>query len=529
MGSTFGRFGAAVALALGAIAVPAVATAAPGPGTFTKISTPSHTLTYHWVDGAANHLHISGTTSNDVTSVDLICVYLQPTGNPSVTTLANAVPVTAGSFGRTVTIPQLIVNCRLRALPTGEPTTGYLGAYAGPIMYMWGAETMKDAGTPYAWTGVGENTALIGIAGSAGQCGTDAIAALPSPSLRLESALIACFEALPAGNVTSSGTPNASSVKIDGHNAYVPSVVHGWRQTPQSLTVTQTALSVSATRNSAGDITFVDREPFVRCSVSDAYPPTTASCPAMVATGVTLVRTLSWIRSGHQFKVRDSFVSSGAAHNVAVQYNAQVQPPSRGNVGYSFPGRPVAFGPGSPNTSVSGFGKGAHTLLVRSDLHAAPDDPSADTVGFTWSRPPAFKFGNDPNVLAMTYNLPVPAHSAAYLGFAYSQNTQVSSVQSLARAAQTDMMPNPRITSPANGAHLAGTSTTVKGTLAIGANGLPKSVKVNGHNATITRTSSTTAKFAVTFSESAGSHKITAVATDNGGNVRSTHISVTNG
>jgi hypothetical protein len=129
----------------------------------------------------------------------------------------------------------------------------------------------------------------------------------------------------------------------------------------------------------------------------------------------------------------------------------------------------------------------------------------------------------------MSYNLTVPAHSAADLGFAFSQNTQVSTVQPLARAAEADMMPTPRITSPANGAHLAGTSTTVKGTLAIGANGLPTSVKVNGHHATITRTSSTTAKFAVTFTERAGRHKITAVATDSGGNSRSTHITVRNG
>ena len=308
MGSALRRFGSAVALTLGVIALPTVAAAAPGPGTFTSISTPAHSFVYHWVDGAANHLHISGTTSNDVTSVDLICIYLQPTGNPFVTTLASAVPVTAGSFGKTVTIHQLLANCRLRALPTGEPTTGYLGAYAGPIMYMYGAQTTKDAGTPYSWLGVGENTALIGIVADAGECGPEIIAALPSPSLRLESALAACFEALPAGNVTASGNPTASSVKIDGHNAYLPFAVHGWRQTPQSLTVTQTAVSVSVTRNSAGVVTFVDREPFARCSVSDTYPPTTASCPAMVATGVKLVRTMTWIRGGHQFKVRDAFV-----------------------------------------------------------------------------------------------------------------------------------------------------------------------------------------------------------------------------
>src|SRR5689334_24781559 len=206
MGSVLRRLGSAVALVLGVITLPALAAAAPGPGTYTAISTPAHNLVYHWVDGGANHLHVAGTTSNDVTSVDLICIYLQPTGNPFVTTLAANVPVTSGSFGKMVTVPQLPANCRLRAVPTGGPTTGYLGAYARPIMYMYGAQTTKDACTPYGFSGVGENSALIGILGDAGQCGTEAIAALPSPSLRLESALAACFESLGAGNVTSSGT-----------------------------------------------------------------------------------------------------------------------------------------------------------------------------------------------------------------------------------------------------------------------------------------------------------------------------------
>jgi hypothetical protein len=90
-------------------------------------------------------------------------------------------------------------------------------------------------------------------------------------------------------------------------------------------------------------------------------------------------------------------------------------------------------------------------------------------------------------------------------------------------------MAAPRITSPADHAVVHGRSTTVKGVVVAGANGLPTSVTVNGHAAALKPTTSRSkATFAVTFSESLGRHTLRAVARDAGGNVRSTSISVRN-
>ena len=63
----------------------------------------------------------------------------------------------------------------------------------------------------------------------------------------------------------------------------------------------------------------------------------------------------------------------------------------------------------------------------------------------------------------------------------------------------------------------------MKGTIALGANGRPTSVRVNGHRAKITGSS-----WAVTFSESSGQHTITATAKDSAGNTASKSIKIHN-
>lgn len=524
-----------VALALAGLvagqAVPARAVS-PGSGTFTTITTPAHDVLFHYRDGMPNHLTVSGSTSTDVTAVDIDCVYLGPTGDPFVTTLAAAVPVSGGSFGTTVSVDRLLANCRLRAIPTTEPTPyKYLGAYAGPVLTMWGAQLSRDAGTPYGFIGTGENAQTIGIVADAGECGPETVASLASPAMRLEGLTVGCLLALPGGNRPTGDTSTASSVRVDGHNAYTPFAVHALLRGTQTLTVGQTAISVTVTRAGNGDVTFTEHDPLVRCNVDDTYPPTNTSCTALVPTGVTLNRVMTYQRGGRQISVRDSYSSSGGPHAVSVTFVGSIQrtSPDRGNVGFSFPGRPVEFGAGSPNTTIGGFGPGARTLLIRGDLHAAADDPSAPYAGFTWSRPPVFRFGTDPDTCTMHYDLAVPAHGSARLGFAWSGGNLLGQVQPLARAAEADMMSAPTITSPANRARIAGKSTTVKGTLVAGANGLPTLVSVNGHNAKITKTGVSTAKFAVTFNESLGKHTITVTAKDNGGNTRSRSITVTNG
>src|SRR4029079_4154428 len=89
------------------------------------------------------------------------------------------------------------------------------------------------------------------------------------------------------------------------------------------------------------------------------------------------------------------------------------------------------------------------------------------------------------------------------------------------------MVNAPTISSPANGAHLGSTTTTVKGALTAGGNGLSTSVAVNGHNATMHKTNATNPTYTVTCSEPVGKHTITVTARDSVGNTASKSITVT--
>ena len=123
--------------------------AAPGPGTFTAITTPSgasKTIRFH-PPPSTTTLTVSGQASSDVTAVDIDCIF-EPVGGPEVTTLATSVPVAGNAFSTVATIPQLLANCRLRAVPTGvDPAVDYLGAYSGPILYSWGLVPETDGST----------------------------------------------------------------------------------------------------------------------------------------------------------------------------------------------------------------------------------------------------------------------------------------------------------------------------------------------------------------------------------------------
>jgi hypothetical protein len=122
--------------ALVAASTTALASAAgAAPGTFTKITTPSDaTKTNQFKAPATTTLTVSGQASSDVTSVDIDCILVSATG-PDVTLLKAAVPVSGNAFSDVVTIPNLIANCRLRAVPSGvDPEMDYLGAYTGPIL-----------------------------------------------------------------------------------------------------------------------------------------------------------------------------------------------------------------------------------------------------------------------------------------------------------------------------------------------------------------------------------------------------------
>jgi hypothetical protein len=68
----------------------------------------------------------------------------------------------------------------------------------------------------------------------------------------------------------------------------------------------------------------------------------------------------------------------------------------------------------------------------------------------------------------------------------------------------------------------------VKGVVTAGANGLPVSVTVDGHRATLASRTDSSGTFRVVLDQPVGRHTVTATARDAGGNVRSASITMRN-
>jgi hypothetical protein len=523
----------ASAVAVGMLLTAAGAASAVGVGTFTTITTPSGTTTFK-LDGAHpsnNHITVSGVTSSDVTTVDVDCILNSVTG-PSVQTLSAAVPVTGGSFS-TIAALSPMSNCRLRAIPSGvDARNDYIGSYAGPILYMNGAVYSTAGSTTYGFIVLGEQGDGLAAADDAAQCGPALSSTIEPPGMQvIGTSAQDCAFALPSANVTGGGT-TATAIKVDGHNAYLPFSVHSFlNNAPQSLGLPQPALAVTLTRSPVGDVTVVESAPLKRCSVDDTYPPTPTSCPSLVNTGVTFTRKLNLFRGDHQIRVRDAFTSSdGDAHPINLQYEGSITPPPSGAVGYRFPGGSSTFHKVALNQVVTGLGTKAGTMFGRSDLDSLDGDPQADTLGLTWSRAPqeVLFSGSNANFFALPYSLRAPANGTAHLGFAYSKRVDTNGAKTLAAIAVNEMVSTPTIGSPSNGAVIAGQTITVKGSVTLGANGLPTNVLVNGHAAHLTKVSATKVTYSVSFKESLGKHTIKVTAKDVAGNTRSASIHVTN-
>ena len=416
--------------------------------------------------------------------------------------------------------------------------TDYLGSYTGPILYTDAFGLMKDGGKVYSYTAESEEGDGATVTTDVGSCGTQALVTIEAPAMLAGPVAVTCLFALRDEDFDPSGNPKHSSIRVDGHNAYLPSGVSDFRSPPQSLTVSQTTLTVSQSVAHNGDVTITESAALKRCSVTDHYPPTTTSCPSLLATGVTFQRVTKFWRNGHQVKIRDTFTSSNhQAHTVTLQYLGALENESGGSsantvAGFVYPSHSSTFHASSPGQVVTGFGSKAGSLLIRSDLHARADDPQADTTAATWSRPPSkIVFSSVPtqhDEFGMAYTVHVPARGKGFLGFATSERWSTADVKHLASMAAAEMVSAPSIGSPHRGATIHGHSTTVKGSLRAGGNGLPTKVSVNGHPAHITRTGSTSATYSVTFSESIGKHTITVRATDAVGNSAKSSVRVKN-
>lgn len=527
-------FAAAAVAACLATAAAATPSAAVGPGTFTRITTPTGpSTTFKTFGPGSNQFVVSGQASADVTSVDIICIVGAPDHSLETHYMDTAVPVSGGIFSAVAVYSSLTPPppCRLRAIPAGvDATTDYLGSFSGPILYTDSLVPITNGATQYSFQSSAEEGDGVGLLDDAGFCGIGFLTTVQTPAMQAEGLTKAeCLFFLPGRSLAPAAT--ASAIHVTGHNAYLPSAVHNDLINLLGLALPQPALTASKSVAANGDMTITESAVLMRCSVSDAYPPTHTTCPTLVSTGVRFTRVTTFMRAGHQYRVRDTYTSTdGVAHTLGLEYQNSLSAPDTGMTGFTFPGHSATFAAAHPNQVVTGLGTVAASTFIRSDIFADEGETAADTAALTWSRAPASMTFSPGSAYAfnMRYALTVPAAGTVALGFADSQRVLTTDTKSLATLAAADMMNAPTITSPANNAVLPTTSTTIKGGLTAGANGLPTSVGVNGHVAVITKTSATTGTYAVTFTEPAGKHTITTTAHDAAGNIRTASITVTN-
>jgi hypothetical protein len=338
-------------------------------------------------------------------------------------------------------------QCRLRAVPTDlEPTSDYLASFYGPLIFVWAFLPRKDGSTVIGYQALAARGEGIGVASDAAQCGPTLIATIDIPTMQvLGGGRTACQFSLPGENITSSGTPTGSTIKVNGHNAYLPGAVKDYLRGTLALVLNQPGETVTFNRATNGDQTITELAQLKRCSVSDLYPPTSVSCPTLVNTGVTFKRVTKIIRGSFQIVVHDKFISTnGAAHPVSVQYvgNAEGVDDSGfyGAPGYLFPGQ-TSFHTVHHDQIFNGFGTGPKNLFIRSDIHAFEGEQSADTYAVTWGRgPQKVQFSHtDVRQFFLAYSLNVPASTPVTLGFAASDKNTTAQVKPLAAAALTEV------------------------------------------------------------------------------------------
>jgi hypothetical protein len=507
--------GATVLVAVGLAArVPAYAV--PGPGSWTRVTAPADHRAFLSRSGHEGQMTIKGQTSADVNLVNVYC--LSGSGaSVDATTVATSVGSSSGAFSATVPVPSEVdlPQCRLRALPSGvNPHDGYLASYAGPVVDLdwWKYFAGSDTFQLNASTGSG-----MLIAKGVGTCSSVFLGTV-LPDLSVPGGSDGCLL-----NLTGAGTTH-SGIRVDGHESYTTSFA-------KSRGLSPTRLSTRSLRLWHGGVRWTETMPVDRCTSGDAFPPSAGTCPTLKPSGIEIRQVSTYVPGGHRLRIRTELrATDGKRHVVRLDYGQFVSSLASGEPGFRLPGRKGFASPAAGST-VTRLGRGSGTILSRDDRFSTEGDPSAATRALSWSRTPdSVRFGDGVTTsFALSYRLVVPKGGSTHLGFADGDGALTRDALELAKQSEAEMMPAPRITSPAGGGVVHGRRTTVEGVVRPGDNGLPTSVMVNGHAATLRpNRAGSKAAFAVTFSESLGKHTLTAVARDAGGNVRSTSIRIRN-
>ncbi|MGH2974941.1 MAG: hypothetical protein ACRDLL_08765 [Solirubrobacterales bacterium] len=266
-----------------------------------------------------NTFAVKGTTSggNRATDkVDLLCFH-----GTTYETVASAVPLANdGSFSvHAADLSKIQFKlCRLRAVPAGSVPVN-LGPFKGPLLGGDARRTYKVSGGPndgtrydfYVWA---QQRAGAFDYDSLGSCGIDD-AYLTDSTLDIGTVTFYCNAWLSNyENFANKAASKRSEVRVDGTNAYAsygPYAINP--QASPGFPTVHFSLKVDPV---SGDTTIHESEQLVKCP-QQTFPPTPASCPRFVPTGVLDKRTIVQNHSGHLATITDRFKSTnGKAHRL---------------------------------------------------------------------------------------------------------------------------------------------------------------------------------------------------------------------
>jgi hypothetical protein len=386
---------------------------------------------------------VSGTTDGTTgDKVDLQCYF---GSGPSHATLATGVGVLAdGSF----TVPAAELEklsdglCVLRAVPAGELPTD-LTPYTGPLMASGEAEDKTigsgtNAGHLYDFYAWAQQLGGAFDYVSAGKCGIyDGYLFDSSPEETATT--FYCndgFYAQPVGY-------DRSAIQVDGANAYASYTAEQINGGATNLP----GFSYSITQNPLNGDTTINESDGISVCPGATFPPTAASCPSFIDTGVRLDRTIVQSNDGRLATITDRFISAdGQPHSIdTLTENDQNFENHADKLGYRFPGQAAYFEPATKQVVAFPDSKPG-TVYVQ--VEGAPDGDTKTGRG-------AIVFGEPASpatfaTIESTYSefyfhqtASIPAGGSATKRFAYVQAYAQAEVEALAQQVEAAFQPMP--------------------------------------------------------------------------------------
>jgi hypothetical protein len=424
--------------------------------------------------GKPTILQVSGTTSPDLTSVDIVCYFGAGTSFGD-RVLDAGVPVTNGTFSAQAPLRSIASHaCRLRAVPPGNDGGNDQPQYIGPQIAISEAALPTHVtadNQPYDFYLNGTTSSGTASWNAAGSCGP---AAAPLDSnLGTGNFAINCMGSLLGTNMPTVATSTRSEVQVDGQNAYDGASLEALVGDPQNLASFPSLTGAGTWDPATGIVSSSSTEGWVVCpGLAASPPPTSSTCPDVAPAGVSLERDISMSDTGSVVTVtmKDIWSSvDGRPHTLDLLYDDFVGPKNpTATPGYEFPGQ-TAFTAHVKGDTLPGAGAAPGSIFVHTNL-AAPDGDQAEAYGaITFSTPPAGYVFVGNNEFEEHQVLHIPAGGSTQLTYVYSTGYTLASVGASAAAGQNQLREAVAITSPANGTIVQKPTVTVTGTASAGA------------------------------------------------------------